>query len=742
MTPGQYRLRVRRKDGDKSSYGKVRDRLGKDLYVHAEPGQREFIVCAATAEQLQSARVALTESEYMEVSGSTVLPEDTAANRPARQSRRSPSDYVRSQPRNHQQGIWAKRPYHFVPLPQQFTADAPIWHDGSGSRGRLSGEVRFELESLTPVLVGWERQTAGALPQYRVNQSERETLLHDLDEEEKSRARSQVVNLGPDIGLTLCSKAVLCPLRAPWGDRPVIIPADSLKGLLRHEIGALTGAPMERVGERSYSYRPNLKFPNESIGRVLEPRLARVLRTAEIQVEGCAYPVPTHVELLSFASKRDQEYFPRRDAQVAPGDAEAYRGGLGAGKRLGWKDAQKQIIHDRLRLRNVGTDVNSTEIPEQRREQYRCTLEHLFSTTHGHFSSRHPAVQNGRVESEKASNAIKDAAKRAFRTGDLMWVEWDPEKRGVVSFGWHYYYRWTYEDTVRRKGWTVERPLLRRLPEEQGDPPAKLSPVRRLFGYTEENRSDIGQLMGRVFLNSALEVVDSSERFLPPCFLKELGMPRPSAVENYIRQPDTHKRRDAATLDTYGDAADYDTPGELAGRKFYVDRQDAYTDKPWEDSTPPNRRNDRSTLAVGASAPHRRFRFTLRFRDLDPYELAAVLLAFCPDQFAGDGNDKYCSKLGYARPLGWGSVRITALEIYFLEDEGHGPTLRKEQDPVTWYQSANPTFLMRDAWLDVHQRNHPLGGPYAPPGIPIYSYHTTLRADHSMKRRYRKAGGR
>ena len=49
------------------------------------------------------------------------------------------------------------------------------------------------------------------------------------------------------------------------------------------------------------------------------------------------------------------------------------------------------------------------------------------------------------------------------------------------------------------------------------------------------------QLMGRLSANAAIEVVapgDTTEkRFLPPTFLKELGMPRPSAVEHYLEQP-------------------------------------------------------------------------------------------------------------------------------------------------------------------------------------------------------------
>lgn len=283
--------------------------------------------------------------------------------------------------------------------------------------------------------------------------------------------------------------------------------------------------------------------------------------------------------------------------------------------------------------------------------------------------------------------------------------------------------------------------------------------VRNTHSGDNEGSAGIGagdhsQLMGRVFVNAGLEVLGANdtdeERFLGPTFLKELGMPRPSAVEHYLKQPHHPRARpsDNATLRTYGDAAGYDAPGELAGRKFYLDRKDAYDANGSAlapgvaaDPSDTNRQNERSTLALEASKPGRKFRFTVRFRDLDPAELAAIMVALGPDQFksvlGGTNADGYCSKLGYARPLGWGSVRIQAKQLLFLDDAGEMPTLTLEANLAAWVERNHEKTASQDEWLGIHRRRHPDAADYPKERDNIYTYHTELRAEHSRKRRYR-----
>lgn len=749
----KHAIRVRAADGKPREWKALHRALGGQTFirVYAQTGNVEFIVTADSPKQLDGLREKLDAAGVEEIVGGETTITTSSTSRPTDTNRKRQGGFQQrggppqrggqpqrgGGPQRQQSGRsgatptngpdLSKKPYGFVALPTHLTTSAPIWHDGTSSTGRLSGELRFELEALTPLLVGWERGQVG-------------------DNESDWPVPANLAG----VGQLANKKSVLCPLRAPWGKRPVIIPGDSLKGLLRHELGALLGAPMERVAERSYSYRPNSKFARDA---QLIPRLARIPTDGVVakplfDADGPQVRVPTRLELLptdlKYDKKRQQSsnYYRFDDGNGAP-----YRGGQGAGEKLN----SKRNLHKKL---TASPDATETEaVPDSVQTGYLATVGHLTDLTHGHFGERNPDVPKTVTGDAARKRILHAAANVVFQPGDLIWVEWDIEKKCIVSLGWHYYYRWAYTDSVRRRGGGYERHGLFPLDNERekdGDgAPKELSAVRRLLGYTGDNEGSAGigendhaQLMGRVFVNAGLEVVEEcdsdDDRFLKPTFLKELGMPRPSAVEHYLKQPHHPRSRpsDNATLVTYGDAAGYDTPGELAGRKFYLDRPNAVAEDASE-----TKKNDRSTLALEASKPGRKFRFTVRFRDLDAAELAAIVVALSPDQFktalGGTHTDGYCSKLGYARPLGWGSVRIEAKALLLLDEAGDVPTLKAATNLVGWVTENHQKTATQDEWLAIHRRNHPSAADYPRKDGQIYTFHTSLRAEHSRNRRYK-----
>jgi len=751
-----HRIRVRTLDGkprDQAAINKLKsNQLGMPhLDIVGTAVANEFIICASKDTHIEQVRAKLGGAglEAIEGGDTTIAAAPKNAQQQPRQGgfqqqrgAQAPrgGDQHRAQQGGRATGTTTNaqplpgKPYGFVALPKDLTTSPPIWHDGTSSKDRLSGEIRFELETLTPLLVGWERGQLG-----------------DTEGDWPVPANLAGAQLAD-------KKSVLCPLRAPWDKRPVMIPGDSLKGLLRHELGALLGAPMERVAERSYSYRPNAMFAKDA---QLIPRLARVpdggVETKALDGDD-QVRVPKTLDLLPtnlrYDKRREQNanYYRFDDGNGAP-----YRGGQGAGEKLN----SKRDLHRKLTA-NPSEPTETATLSLAVQEGYLATVRHLVDLDHGHFSKRHPDVPKAVEGGAARSRILKAAKNEVFQPGDLVWVEWDTEKKCIVSLGWHYYYRWAYTASVRKDADAarLERhglfPLDAERAHDDDGAPKGLSSVRRLFGYTGDNgyngdndgsagigENDHAQLMGRVFVNSGLEVVgenDSDEqRFLGPTFLKELGMPRPSAVEHYIKQPHHPQSRptDNATLVTYGDAAGYDAPGELAGRKFYLDRPNAVA----EDASDTNKQNDRSTLALEASKPQRKFRFTVRFRDVDAAELAAIIIALCPDQFksvlGGTHTDGYCSKLGYARPLGWGSVRIEAKALLLLNEAGDAPTLKPEADLNAWVKTSHRKTATQDEWLAIHRRNHPNAADYPRKDGEIYTFHTSLRAEHSRNRRYK-----
>jgi hypothetical protein len=176
MSSKPHRIRVRTKDGkprEQKELNKLKsNQLGMPhLDIVGTEVPTEFIICAPRQEHIEQVRAKLDAIGLEEIAGGDTTIAETA--RPASRKSRSAQPGAgarRSGDRRRDGGGAAgsltpeteeadlkKKPYGFVSLPEKFESAAPVWHDGTSSEGRLSGEVRFELETLTPLLVGWER---------------------------------------------------------------------------------------------------------------------------------------------------------------------------------------------------------------------------------------------------------------------------------------------------------------------------------------------------------------------------------------------------------------------------------------------------------------------------------------------------------------------------------------------------------------------------------------------------------
>ncbi len=175
-----------------------------------------------------------------------------------------------------------------------------------------------------------------------------------------------------------------------------------------------------------------------------------------------------------------------------------------------------------------------------------------------------------------------------------------------------------------------------------------LCPACRVFGWVWDSPpedADRVAYAGRVQLSHG--TLTHSEGTLPETTLAILSTPKPTTTEFYL-------------LDSEGTPdfdVDYDDETvRLRGRKFYrhhgeVSRQE-YTRAPMDDPKKDNQnRTVRDALKPGAT-----FTFTVDFENLAPVELGALLYAL-------ELEDDLVHRLGYAKPLGFGSVRVMVDEV-------------------------------------------------------------------------------
>lgn len=567
-------------------------------------------------------------------------------------------------------------PYGFFPIEvQKSICDVPMWRDGSSGEDRLSGEILLTLEALTPLLVGNQ--------QYKINEKQ----------------------------------SVLVPQMLE--DGRVLIAETSLKGMFRAALSSLLHAPMEKVSDHHYTFRPNLGFGQKYQSR---PAVISSVKgkgeNAEIELK--VLPDDTRVTFVRSSAIRKlgdikvgkllQGYFPgikltrtrnrTSRCMVLEESSEGgenldhylffYSGGIdGKGllaKAFGARDIYRYVLVPTRYFNRA----DSQSLPSDVLKDYYKTQEILADEKTGHLSPGHPLLN--KINKDDVKKAIQKNSE--LKEKQLIYIEIENQERKpgnppfrILSMGHNFYYRWAYTSSVYSKnsikGNKELRPELRFHPQEtfDKDAPKQLTAAQLFFGYSIDNKQkelssmakeSYQRLAGRIAFNTAIEVTEGKspeERFVEggreEIALHILGQPRPSAVEFYLKQVHLPSK-----LTTYGDLPD-DPGGELAGRKYYRHQPDARTNMDlYKKTEEKDNSKERGTVMRYLSKPGSRFRATLRFDSLRPWELGAVLAVLDPgllektfglthySQGYAHNSQGYAHKLGYGKPLGLGSVRI------------------------------------------------------------------------------------
>lgn len=572
-------------------------------------------------------------------------------------------------------------PYAFTPvLPDLAVTDTPVPHDGSHEKPLWSGELLVTLTALTPLLVGNHQR--------KLNKTQNQLEPQRLD------------------------------------DGRVVLAATSLKGMLRGALASLLCAPMARVTEHVYTYRPNLGFAQGTARYDVRPAVITQVNTDTIEVAVlknaraavfvrdnayCALGRPKGGTELN--ERCEGVAFDGNGRRLHSGTGEtlnhivlSYQGGIDGQGLLAsvFTPPGKTYTHALVSLVELA-EGDTLTIDKVTLDAYHATQKALSDTHHGHLAPGHPLLGDSsadnkrKISADAVSKAIKASAELKCHQLIYVEVEFQPGNnetpKAIVSLGHHFQYRWRYADSVRLNAAGALRPELAPLRDERPAladgphaPPQILSAARLLFGYADDERAksdpardpfgrgDYARMAGRISPNMAVEIVPKDGK---PRFLNEsancsvnfhvVGQPRPSAVEFYLQQEDLPKK-----LTTYGDLPG-EKGGSLAGRKHYRHQPDAVNVQQCYEAPVNANANARGTQARFVSTPGSRFRFTLRFARLRDWELGALLCALEPERLdlhygglyaanpPGDSADpRFALKLGYGRPLGLGSVQLRA----------------------------------------------------------------------------------
>jgi len=541
-----------------------------------------------------------------------------------------------------------RMPYHFVPVKPELTIKSePVDHLRI-DRSRKSGEMLVSFKTLTPTICGHYQFKFSDLPQNVQNE------LND-----------------PRHGNFVPKKHVLEPLVLPATGNSIgriAIPGTSLKGMIRQAVSSLLSAPMEKVQEKKFSFRPNLA--PENTNHIIPAIITDISKDGTVTV---GWGKMTD---FIFCKKECRDVFAREQLSTRIVDRRinglvinrvGFRNKLGVGESVHFESALIGKYHygidgsgyfagafrglppnsDNIAYKwgiiNDFDEKNTLILPKKLLEQFFLTRQYYFDRVEGHLLN-HPNPPQG----EAFMQAMQNLCGHGMKKGVVVFLELpaghkEPSENGsnILSMGFHFRYRWMYRDSILRKQEKIRSEIFNSETEEFNGPglPVETNGSRSFFGFVDEKGKR--SLAGRISVNMALEqnferpenqrfVTKNGKTFL---VLKPLGSPKPSAVEMYLTQDNIGKREDKGILCTYGEFSNDQAAGDLNGRKGYLHQppvnanNDHFLLQPGEE----NYDSEQSTIVNLVSKPNTEFRFKLRFSNLADWEIGALLFATAPE---------------------------------------------------------------------------------------------------------------
>lgn len=299
------------------------------------------------------------------------------------------------------------------------------------------------------------------------------------------------------------------------------------------------------------------------------------------------------------------------------------------------------------------------------------------------------------------SRFIPDSEPAELQDGDLVYVEIDPQNhiKFIVPVSIP---RILYE---KRIGDLISAQDAHLLPcsqlavkdEETG---MTLCPACRLFGWVADRKLPEGKqnsFAGRLQFSDGRfqpEVTWCQESMT----LAILGSPKPTTTSFYLL--DREKEPNFPV--------DYDADGaRLRGRKYYwhhgLKKFSAKTGNGLREWERPEHKKDRQNVTIKkAIAENNTFVFQIRFENLDEIELGALLWSLSLEQ-------GWHHRLGLAKPLGFGSIINTSVELRLLDRQKRYQELGERAETKLGSDDWQPRYV--EPFKDALKKRH--GRPFS-----------------------------
>ncbi|HRR07708.1 MAG TPA: TIGR03986 family CRISPR-associated RAMP protein [Rhodothermales bacterium] len=557
----------------------------------------------------------------------------------------------------------ATAPYNFIPLTKDIKKlNSPLPDHNSYDPNLLSGymEVQLTTKSLLfirTMLSSDEYAKSLEMDQYAEN--------YNYDQNPKNKPKFFYTNKD---------------------ERPVI-PASSLRGMVRNMLEIITESKIDRVYDRGLFFRT--VDPSSLGAEAYRPRMTKEHNGKE-----------EDLVKSGFLIMHEREYYikPCKNLKVERDklNSDTTGNGLYEGKAPNqtpkWEGEWHQYQKIWVKHGNKSENTSPYKVVEINKEEHKNLLEGRLILTGQVPKKNHERVflkpedkqeEWIKVDSEiidlfngdqmtayqeKAFPIDKPTVKCRIKPGFLQ--------TAPADWGEPVFYLQEIDPQTKATKLFLGRARMFRLPYHAS--PKNLLPVNlkdlsatdltdALFGYIDQKKIDEhleGNTDGSKPIRGRASRITFTDATLPPDVKREevltsnpitscLESPKPTAFQQYLVQPFYNDRQ----LHHYASK-----DAELRGHKLYWHQGKSF---PKEANADEIRKAQRRCTRLWPVKEGITFLFKVFFENLTSIELGALIWALQPD---GDRNTSYCHKLGMGKPLGLGSVHLqTTLHLRNLK---------------------------------------------------------------------------